>query len=80
MHTHAHTCTYSSPTWKQVPAAKRKELLEGGDSGREDGEFWMSFSDIKKHFTDFEITNVSIDNLYEDEAGQGSKGKGHPGC
>ena len=33
----------------------------------------MSWADVKKHYTDFEITNVSIDQLYEDEAGQGLK-------
>lgn len=57
----------NSSTWKNVPAARRKELLEGDDMGREDGEFYMSFPDFKKHFTDFEVCNVSIDQLYEDE-------------
>ena len=33
----------------------------------------MSWADVKKHYTDLEITNVSIDQLYEDEAGQRSK-------
>ena len=37
--------------------------------GREDGEFYMSFQDFKKHFTDFEVCNVSVDQLYEDEKG-----------
>ena len=60
----------SSSTWKNVPAARRKELLEGDDMGREDGEFYMSFPDFKKHFTDFEVCNVSIDQLYEDEKGK----------
>ena len=27
----------------------------------------MSFDDFKKHFTDFEMCSVSIDDLYEDE-------------
>ncbi len=67
-HTHTYTHTISSETWRQLPAAKRRELLEGGEKGREDGEFWMSFGDFKKHFTDFEVCNVSIDQLYEDEA------------
>lgn len=53
-----------------MPAARRKELLEGDDVGREDGEFWMSYQDFKKHFTDFEVCNISIDQLYEDENGK----------
>ena len=56
---------YSSPTWKQLPAAKRRELQE--DGVKEDGEFWMSYEDFIKHFTDFEMCSVSIDQLYEDE-------------
>ena len=39
----------------------------------------MSWADVKKHFTDLEITNVSIDPLHEDEAGQRLKCKGNPG-
>ena len=61
---------YSSPTWKNIPAARRKELLEGDDTAREDGEFYMSFQDFKKHFTDFEVCNISVDQLYEDENGE----------
>ena len=37
----------------------------------------MSYDDFKKHFTDFDITFVSIDQLYADDAGQGSKCKGN---
>lgn len=37
------------------------------DNMKEDGEFWMSFDDMKKHFTDFEICSITIDQLYEDE-------------
>lgn len=33
----------------------------------EDGEFWMSYDDMKKHFTDFEVCSVSVDELYEDD-------------
>ena len=29
----------------------------------------MSFQDFKKHFTDFEVCNVSVDQLYEDDNG-----------
>ena len=76
MHNAMYTIKYafpSSSTWKNVPAARRKELLEGDDMGREDGEFYMSFPDFKKHFTDFEVCNVSIDQLYEDEKGKKKK-------
>ena len=67
------TCTYvysyfvyySSPTWKKLPAAKHRELQE--DGVKEDGEFWMSYEDFIKHFTDFEMCSVNIDQLYEDE-------------
>lgn len=65
-----HFFSLSSSSWKNVPAARRKELLEGDDVGREDGEFWMSYQDFKKHFTDFEVCNISIDQLYEDENGK----------
>ncbi len=36
-------------------------------NAKDDGEFWMSFDDFRKHFTDFEMCNVTIDALYEDE-------------
>ena len=70
MHNYISLSLPSSSTWKNVPAARRKELLEGDDVGREDGEFYMSFQDFKKHFTDFEVCNVSVDQLYEDESGE----------
>ena len=60
-----YSCILSSPTWKSLSQSKRKELLE--DNMNEDGEFWMSFDDMKKHFTDFEICSITIDQLYEDE-------------
>lgn len=53
-----------------MPAVLRQELLEGGDTGREDGEFYMAYPDFKKHFTDFEVCNVTVDQLYEDETGK----------
>ena len=66
----------SSSLWKQLPANQRRELLEGGDKGKEDGEFWMSYDDFRKHYTDFEICNICMEQLYEDEAGQGVKVRG----
>lgn len=62
----------SSPKWQELSAKQRAELL-GEQGGKEDGEFWMSYNDFKKHFTDFEICNVSIDQLYEDDSGQRSE-------
>lgn len=52
--------------WNKIPSSKRKELQ--GDA-RDDGEFWMSFTDFQKHFTDFELCSVSVDQLYEDDNG-----------
>lgn len=66
----------SSSLWKQLPTNQRRELLEGGDKGKEDGEFWMSYDDFRKHYTDFEICNICMEQLYEDEAGQGVKVRG----
>ena len=56
----------SSDKWKTIPTAERS-TLEAKKS--EDGEFWMSFDDFKKHFTDIEMCSVSIDHLYEDDSG-----------
>lgn len=56
---------YRSAKWKNVPEKTRSELL----TKDEDGEFWMSFEDVKKHFTDFEVCSVSVDELYEDDSG-----------
>ena len=56
----------SSPSWNQLSADKRKEILEG-ETAKEDGEFYMSFEDFLKHFTDFEICSVNISEMQEDE-------------
>ena len=53
-----------------MSAQVRKELLEGDGVPKEDGEFFMSFQDFKKNFTDFEVCNVSVDQLYEDDNGK----------
>eukprot|EP00731_Ephydatia_muelleri_P022871 Em0015g454a len=55
----------ASPKWKLLPSNKRTELQ---GNVQEDGEFWMSFEDFCKNFTDFEVCSVSIDQLYEDDA------------
>ena len=49
-----------------MPEDKRRELDQ---SKKEDGEFWMSFEDFCKHFTDFEVCNMTVDTLYEDDNG-----------
>ena len=48
-----------------MSASVRDKLMSKG----EDGEFWMSYDDMRKHFTDFEICSVSVDQLYEDDSG-----------
>lgn len=56
----------SSKTWNLLSADERNRLL---DTQADDGQFWMSYDDLCKHFTDFEICSVTIDELYEDEKG-----------
>ena len=60
----------SSKTWQQISASENQRLTAGENALKEDGEFWMSFVDFTKHFTDFEMCNISVDVLYEDESGQ----------
>lgn len=64
----SHLCftLFSSGTWKSVSDAERQQLTEG-QGAKEDGEFFMSFQDFCKHFTDFEMCSVSIDEMVEDE-------------
>jgi Ca2+-binding EF-hand superfamily protein len=57
-----------SKIWQHISASERQALQEGEGTFKEDGEFWMSFDDFKKHFTDFEICNVSVAMLYEDDS------------
>ena len=49
-----------------MSSSQRKSLLHIND----DGEFWMSFEDMMKYFTDLEICNVSVDELYENDGGK----------
>lgn len=52
----------ASPEWKNVPEAKRNEMLSVGN----DGEFWMTFSDFKANFHKVEICNLSPEELGDD--------------
>ena len=54
-----------SDTWKQLSAKQRQEL----HTTDEDGEFFMTYEDMIKHFTDLEICSISVDSLYEDDGG-----------
>ena len=60
--------THSSRTWSTISQDERNKLQ--GDGAKEDGEFWMSFEDMCKHYTDFEMCSVSIDQMYEDDNGE----------
>lgn len=64
----------SSKIWKNLTASQRQQLM-GDEQLKEDGEFWMSYDDFLKHFTDFEICSVSVDKMYEDDSGQSSLSK-----
>ncbi|XP_015204861.2 calpain-9-like isoform X1 [Lepisosteus oculatus] len=48
-----------SPKWQTVGAKEKKELLHNSD----DGEFWMSIEDFKRHFTEVDICNLSPEFL-----------------
>ena len=48
-----------------MSSSERQRLL----TTDEDGEFWMSFEDMIKHYTDLEICSISVDALYEDDGG-----------
>lgn len=51
-----------SREWSIVSDDEKEHLGLTFDS---DGEFWMSFSDFKKNFTNIEITNLTPDSLEE---------------
>lgn len=53
-----------------MSADKRKEIQEG-ESAKEDGEFYMSYEDFLKHFTDFEVCSVTVSEMQEDEQSMG---------
>ncbi|XP_061084276.1 calpain-2 catalytic subunit-like isoform X1 [Conger conger] len=54
-----------SREWDDVPADEKDKLRHTA----EDGEFWMSFSDFKRHFSKLEICNLTPDTLTSDEVG-----------
>ncbi|KAJ8361468.1 hypothetical protein SKAU_G00179930 [Synaphobranchus kaupii] len=54
-----------SREWDSIPADEKDKLRHAAD----DGEFWMSFSDFKRHFSKLEICNLTPDTLTSDEVG-----------
>ncbi|KAJ8248614.1 hypothetical protein GJAV_G00243890 [Gymnothorax javanicus] len=54
-----------SREWNDVPANEKDKLRHAAD----DGEFWMSFTDFRRHFSKLEICNLAPDALASDEVG-----------
>ena len=59
----------SSSLWKDISSKDHQKLHQ---QSRDDGEFWMSYDDMLKNYTDLEICSVSMDKLYEDDSGTSS--------
>ncbi|XP_011333302.2 calpain-A isoform X2 [Ooceraea biroi] len=59
-----------SPEWRFIPDHEKEEL---GLTFDMDGEFWMSFHDFVRHFTQLEICNLNPDSLTIDELNAGKK-------
>ncbi|XP_063995536.1 calpain-A isoform X4 [Diachasmimorpha longicaudata] len=59
-----------SPEWRFIPDHEKAEL---GLTFDIDGEFWMSFQDWKRFFTNLEICNLNPDSLSEDDLNSGKK-------
>ncbi|XP_011304763.1 calpain-A isoform X5 [Fopius arisanus] len=59
-----------SPEWRFIPDHEKEEL---GLTFDVDGEFWMSFQDWKRFFTNLEICNLNPDSLTEDDLNSGKK-------
>ncbi|XP_029176499.1 calpain-A isoform X5 [Nylanderia fulva] len=59
-----------SPEWRFIPDHEKEEL---GLTFDMDGEFWMSFHDFTRHFTQLEICNLNPDSLTADEINAGKK-------
>ncbi|KPP59738.1 hypothetical protein Z043_122316, partial [Scleropages formosus] len=50
---------YSSSEWNSIEPSEREKMC----CRREDGEFWMSFSDFLRQFSRLEICNLTADTL-----------------
>ncbi|XP_006614466.1 calpain-B isoform X6 [Apis dorsata] len=59
-----------SPEWRFIPDHEKEEL---GLTFDMDGEFWMSYHDFIKYFTQLEICNLNPDSLSEDDLNAGKK-------
>ncbi|XP_025262663.1 calpain-A isoform X5 [Camponotus floridanus] len=59
-----------SPEWRFIPDHEKEEL---GLTFDMDGEFWMSFHDFTRHFTQLEICNLNPDSLTADDIDAGKK-------
>ena len=52
-----------SDCWRTVSIAEISKKVD------DDGEFFMSFDDMVKYFTDLEMCHISMDVLYQDDEG-----------
>lgn len=59
-----------SPEWRFIPDHEKEEL---GLTFDMDGEFWMSFHDFTRHFTQLEICNLNPDSLTTNDIDAGKK-------
>ena len=59
---HYYLYLFRSREWSVVSDEEKRQLGLMFDA---DGEFWMSYADFKKNFTNIEITNLTPDSLDE---------------
>lgn len=64
------SCVDRSPEWRFIPDHEKEKLGLVFDV---DGEFWMSFHDFTRHFTQLEICNLNPDSLTTDDIDAGKK-------